>query len=530
MKKFKRLLSLLFVIVFTVNTATITSLAAWNKDANGNWKYTTADGYVKGWKTINGSWYFFDQNGVMQIGWYDEDGKSYYLDDDGRMKTGWFEYMNKWYYADYSGQIQTGWVKYGNSWYYFNKSGAMQTGWVKYGESWYYFVPNGEMQTGWVKYGNSWYYFVPNGEMQTGWVSYGKSWYYCDYNGEMQTGVLKIDDKIYYLNSDGEMQTGWVKIADKEYEFDSAGALKGTDAPKLDKQFDKYHIPVEIKPPIEEPEESEKEDFTESGSQTPSEEKLYVAINGQAPAYYDVEEVLARVVSYEMSSSFHEEALKAQAVAAHTYIKFHNNLGNPAYVGAITGEPKQKIVDAVSQVKDELIYYNDKPINAVYHASSAGYTASSKDVWGTSYPYLVSVESIYDKDDPNWGVETIISRDELIEMFKENAGYEMSDAYENWFEIETLLDGDYVGRVLVDGKYYTTGRKIRENIVKRNGYMVLKSAKFTVVPTLEGVTFTTYGYGHGVGMPQNGANLYAKNDGWTYDQILTHYYTDTEVK
>lgn len=41
------------------------------------------------------------------------------------------------------------------------------------------------------------------------------------------------------------------------------------------------------------------------------------------------------------------------------------------------------------------------------------------------------------------------------------------------------------------------------------------------------VVFTTYGYGHGVGMSQNGANFYAKYDGWTYDQILSLYYPGT---
>ena len=49
----------------------------------------------------------------------------------------------------------------------------------------------------------------------------------------------------------------------------------------------------------------------------------------------------------------------------------------------------------------------------------------------------------------------------------------------------------------------------------------------TVTAEPDTVVFYTYGYGHGVGMSQNGANFYASYDGWTYDQILSLYYPGT---
>ena len=77
------------------------------------------------------------------------------------------------------------------------------------------------------------------------------------------------------------------------------------------------------------------------------------------------------------------------------------------------------------------------------------------------------------------------------------------------------------------GKIHTvTGRQIRENIL---GYAI-RSHAFTVTVSGDNLIFTTNGYGHGVGMSQTGANAYAVNEGWTYAQILSHYYPGTTLK
>lgn len=55
------------------------------------------------------------------------------------------------------------------------------------------------------------------------------------------------------------------------------------------------------------------------------------------------------------------------------------------------------------------------------------------------------------------------------------------------------------------------------------------TAKHTIVAEPDSVVFYTSGFGHGVGMSQNGANFYAKYDGWTYDQILQFYYPGTQL-
>ena len=59
----------------------------------------------------------------------------------------------------------------------------------------------------------------------------------------------------------------------------------------------------------------------------------------------------------------------------------------------------------------------------------------------------------------------------------------------------------------------------------------------SLIPKIEGVegqpgkfTFVTYGWGHGVGMSQNGANFYATYAGWSYQDILYHYYPGTYIQ
>ena len=78
----------------------------WSKK-DGHWLYQLEDGshIVNEWKQINGTWYHFDNSGVMQTGWVKENGTWYYLNQSGAMETGWFTVSDKWYYANESGAL-----------------------------------------------------------------------------------------------------------------------------------------------------------------------------------------------------------------------------------------------------------------------------------------------------------------------------------------------------------------------------------------------------------------------------------------
>ena len=265
---------------------------------------------------------------------------------------------------------------------------------------------------------------------------------------------------------------------------------------------------------------------------------LIVTVNGTSKKM-DAFDVVCRFVAMEVGSSFSEEAIKAQAVASHTYIAYCNQLGRAPSLPSKT--PDEKIKKAVSQVIDQLVYYNGELANTVYSASSAGYTASSEDVWGGAVPYLVSVESVYDNLDPNWDVEVEISADDLQKMIAENLGITLDGDPADWLEIIETTDGGYVTAIRIGGEdtYRSSsgkevpldGRVMREVALVEDGQWLLRSTSFSI--ELKGgdmFVFTTRGHGHGVGMSQYGANLYATEAGYTYDEILKHYYTGITIR
>ena len=111
---------------------------SWSKK-DGHWFYQLEDGshIVNEWKQINGTWYRFDNSGLMQTGWIKDKGTWYYLNDSGAMQTGWAKENGTWYYLNSSGAMQTGWVKDKGTWYYLNQSGAMETEWFTVSGKWY---------------------------------------------------------------------------------------------------------------------------------------------------------------------------------------------------------------------------------------------------------------------------------------------------------------------------------------------------------------------------------------------------------
>lgn len=245
----------------------------------------------------------------------------------------------------------------------------------------------------------------------------------------------------------------------------------------------------------------------------------------------DALDIVSRMVQAEMGAPFHEEALKAQAVAAHNFVTYHNAGGTSPSV-ALASKADAKVKDAVAKVIGKFIYYNNKIAFTPYHATSAGSTTSSKDVWGGSYPYLVPVDSSVDRSAKNYCASVAFSREKVEDLLSRKLGITAEGDPSAWFEVASLADGDYNGVMRVCG--YTqsprTGAKITGRVLRENVFS-LRSACFTVdyEENADRFIFTTYGYGHGVGMSQTGAGLYAK-EGWSYDQILAHYYPGAVVQ
>ena len=243
----------------------------WQKNSTG-WWYRHGDGsYTKnGWEKINGSMFYFANNGYMQTGRVQDNEKTYYMNDAGYMvKNQWKWIEDKCYYFGENGEMAVNmsingsfvdasgawvkdtwqknsagwWYRYGDGsypkqqwkkingkWYYFDELGYMfSEKWIKHTDGkWYYFGKNGSMQTGWAKDNGTWYYLNENGVMQTGWKKINNRWYLLDGNGAMHKGWAEFGEKRYYLKESGEMAVGWYTVDDQKYFFKKDGRCEAT--------------------------------------------------------------------------------------------------------------------------------------------------------------------------------------------------------------------------------------------------------------------------------------------------------------
>lgn len=240
-----------------------------------------------------------------------------------------------------------------------------------------------------------------------------------------------------------------------------------------------------------------------------------------------LEDYIIGVVAGEMPALFHEEALKAQAIASRTYLINHlqsnktitNTTDDQVYLTQKEMLDKwqdkydlyySKIKKAVSDTKNLIMYYENKPIKSYYFSTSNGYTASSISVFNEQREYLTSVESPFDKDN---SYETEISKQEFCNKLNITCNkISISDI--------TKDNSNRVSRITINNKTYkgTTLRKL----------LSLRSTDFTFDIKDNVIKIITKGYGHGVGMSQYGANNMAK-EGYTYKEILEYYYKDIEI-
>lgn len=223
--------------------------------------------------------------------------------------------------------------------------------------------------------------------------------------------------------------------------------------------------------------------------------------------------ILCMVVEAEVGSGFAPEAIKAQTVATHSYLKYHADRGS--IVTCPVKKPESRVKEMVLAVRNEVLTYDGKVAEAVYCASSGGGTQSSADYWGGNVPYLQAVECPYDVTE--WS--RTLDREYVREWFPES---NFSENPKDWFEVTEVNSTGFAltvraGDKLLQGGSFTSYDHIwlRSNKIKSIVYDA-KSDTFT---------FTVLGWGHGVGMSQIGANGYAKKEGRDYTWILRHFFT-----
>lgn len=266
----------------------------------------------------------------------------------------------------------------------------------------------------------------------------------------------------------------------------------------------------------------------------PIDNNIYVSVrrgDGRVVSL-ELEDYVTGVVGAEMPALFSSEALKAQAVIARTYALKANSMGrtlsdnessqsykdNGELVSMWGGNYSSyysKIKDAVNSTNGVYLTYNGNYIEAVYHSTSNGRTEDSSNVWGNSFPYLVSVDSVYDNSNPSFSISKTFSYSDLSSKL----GFSVDANTE--FNVLGHTSGGRVSDISVGGVNFSG--------VSFRSMLGLRSTDFDISKIDDGVVITTRGYGHGVGMSQYGANGMAKA-GYSYRDILLHYYPGVVIE
>lgn len=253
-----------------------------------------------------------------------------------------------------------------------------------------------------------------------------------------------------------------------------------------------------------------------------------------------IEEYLLGVVPSEVSPSWHEDALKAQAVAARTYAMYH--MGGFSKAGYdVTDDTRSQVYrgtavesaatsNAIAETAGEILTSGGKPIDAVFHANGGGYTENSENVWGSQIQYLRGV-----KEESSSVVNQPWTKTVSLAEFQKrlNVGnlkkIELSKLKQGPMKVR---DRGVSGRV----KSFTVeGSKGKKTVTgdQMKSWFGLSSTLFDLDVKGKNLVITGYGSGHGLGLSQWGAEAMAAKNGdgkEYYKKILTHYFTGAKVE
>lgn len=252
----------------------------------------------------------------------------------------------------------------------------------------------------------------------------------------------------------------------------------------------------------------------------------------------------------QMPANFEKEALKAQAIIAHTYIlrqhetviqnslpdlmgaDFSNNFNmyqayfNAEQAKSLYGDEYnanlKKISEAVDEVMKKVVTYDGSLISPAFHSMSGGMTESAKNAWGTDLPYLQPVKSDGETKEKGFSESNTFSAEEISTRLKQDyKDIKLGEDKSQWLKVG---DKSESGTVLT----LTAGDKtIKGSDLK--SILSLRSCNFEISFKDDTFTIVTKGVGHGVGFSQYGANAMAKS-GSTYDKLLSYYYTGIKIE
>lgn len=257
---------------------------------------------------------------------------------------------------------------------------------------------------------------------------------------------------------------------------------------------------------------------------------------------------LIGAVASEMPINWPDEALKAQAVAAHSYALYQKQHAGPdaamtgwfsadparrqgfmtdevlrSYWGVAYEENYQHLSALVDTVLDQVLLYEDGPAAACYHAISCGVTEASQNVWEESLPYLQGVDSPLDLASPDYEKSVTYTDQQMYDALSlSGLGIQLDGLDpQEWFGACDTTAAGYI-KTIQTADQTLTGTQLRQ-------ILGLRSACFSITHEEDVFTVTTKGYGHGVGLSQYGANAMALA-GKSCEEILAYYYPGTRLE
>ncbi|MBW6481993.1 MAG: SpoIID/LytB domain-containing protein [Vicingaceae bacterium] len=237
----------------------------------------------------------------------------------------------------------------------------------------------------------------------------------------------------------------------------------------------------------------------------------------------DIDNYVAGVVEAEVGKNPPEEYFKLQAIICRTYalknIKKHENEGfslcDKVHCQAYHGKPKSEIIHQAAELTSNIVIVDSEInlITATFFSNCGGQTANSKDVWHSNLYYLKSVKDTFCLHENNSIWSKRIPKGDWIQYLITQHNYPK----------ENLKDNCDIEYFQLNREQYFEKNNVQIPFVKLRNDWNLKSAQFDVTLDNNFVILSGKGFGHGVGLCQEGAMRMAKI-GYSYADILHFYY------
>ncbi|MBK8369157.1 MAG: SpoIID/LytB domain-containing protein [Bacteroidetes bacterium] len=238
---------------------------------------------------------------------------------------------------------------------------------------------------------------------------------------------------------------------------------------------------------------------------------------------------IAGVVQAESGRRSFQEFYKVQAILARTFALSHLqkhapegfNLCDHTHCQAYFGKTTElDIMKAVTDTKGKVVVDDNlNLIDAAFHSNSGGQTANSEDVWGSKLSYLRSVNDTFSTKMPNAKWERKMAKEDWLSYLKLKHNYPIQDSNARWLALTFKQDSR---------KPFLEANNVRVPLKNVRTDLQLKSTFFSVVAVGDTVIFKGKGFGHGVGMCQEGAMRMAKL-GYKCPEVINFYYQKTQL-